>query len=254
MHRSTALLFACTLALPLAVGAAPTTVTATSSGTLEPHSIILGNMGWEQYYDVFNGPPVPYTLSFSAVFDPDKGTLLQHGDSLSQMDSDLDISFRVGDEVFAHQGEGRALIQKGERFFDFSATMTAFSFGMQLTGEPGSFAGAWLLPRRHDQDSGLDAYVRVEHWPANPDAPGFWIMRPDAASYTLSVLGPVPEPSRAGMLLAALLAGAVSFAWRRRAFLAPALVVQHRPLPRRAACKSTRSSCSTPSRPPSPIS
>jgi hypothetical protein len=194
------------LALPLAALADPISVTTRSTGSADPHPIVLDALGLD-YWD-YSGGPLPYELTISSVFDPAGSGYFDEGFRVSDYGSQVSLSLTLGADTFQFASEGATSVQaysgwySHEIWFDSPRPGSGkiLFIANWLTGAPGLDSPPLTLHQLVTSEGN----AQLDAMPSNPDAPGFWSMYGKADSVTL-VTSPVPEPAPFGMLLGGVL-------------------------------------------------
>jgi hypothetical protein len=217
MTRLTASCACILLALPLAASADPWTITSRTTGMADPNAIVLGHLDIDDFDNV-QGGPLPYEMRISTLFDPTEP------DAWGRATDDtagIWLYFRIGDAEFYFTGEGRSTVQATlDGYYSHEVGLRNGSYVLSLANILQAPAGALgadaFTPLQLDSGDELSGAMRIDSYPANPDAPGFWSMSASGEFASLNVLSPVPEPLPLAMLATGLFGVGLRMGWRGR--------------------------------------
>jgi hypothetical protein len=197
------------LAVPLSAAAEAVAVSSRATGVADPNSLLLVQLGLD--FPPYQGPPLPYQLSLGAVFDPDAGGgYTDKNNRVEVRQTNVSVSFTIGGKNFAYSGPGWASAATSDA--QWYVQRVGFSYGSDelaftaTLNDPGGFRAHPLTPISFGVDGSPYDGVRIDAYPRNPDAPGFWTLNADAGQMTLYVTSAVPEPASSWMAMAGLLA------------------------------------------------
>jgi hypothetical protein len=201
-------LLAAVLAVPLAAAAKATSVSSRAIGLANPDVLLLSQLDLD--FSQYQGPPLSYQLDIGAVFDPGAGGgYSELGNRVEVRRTNVSVNFTIGGKTFAYNGPGWASAATSDT--QWYVQQVGFSYGSDelaftaTLNDPGTFRAHPLTPISFGVDGSPYDGIRIEAYPHNPDAPGFWSLNADAGQMTLQVTSAVPEPASSWMAMAGLL-------------------------------------------------